>query len=162
MFALLTQQLDKNTTVPSHCYSLSRVWVFLELGLILSPGVSSMLGAESLSVHMLQTTINRQGSPACPKDPRTSTHVCDTPANTPSRANKAAGLHLGTRRQHKGEGVGREGSYVGKQLLSTHKALYPNTSAQIQAGPSAEPRNAQSQVSAQPLAKTTHSFSLAF
>lgn len=42
MFALLTQQLNKNTTVPSHCFSFSRVWVFLELGLILSPGVSSM------------------------------------------------------------------------------------------------------------------------
>lgn len=53
MFALLTQQPDKNTTAPSHCFSLSKVWVFLQLGLILSPGVSSMLGVESLRVYML-------------------------------------------------------------------------------------------------------------
>lgn len=80
MFALLTQQLDKNTTVPSHCFSLSRVWVFLELGLILSPGLSSVLGVESLSVHMLQTLST--GRDHLPAPGSQSQHMCVTHLQT--------------------------------------------------------------------------------
>lgn len=75
---------------------------------------------------MLQTTTDRQGSPAWPRIPEAA-HVCDTPANTPSRANKALGLQLGTRRLHKGKTLAD--SVLLSVLLSTHKALDPNTPA---------------------------------
>lgn len=72
MFALLTQQLDKNTPAPSPCFSLSRV--FLELGLILSPGVSSMLGGIPECAHA--TDHYQQAGITClAQDPRSSTRV---------------------------------------------------------------------------------------
>lgn len=78
--------------------------------------------------------------------------MCDTPANTPSRPTKpwvciwAPGDSTKERHWQPGE-------LHRKETMSTHKALYPNTSAQAQAGPPAGPSHAQSQVSAQPLAK---------